>query len=152
MITKRLLGISFSSITLTGALLFAIIFFGPSTLLSCSVDPGSMCPCAYHIVLNPFRDKGPEKVSEALLSSIRAHRYQSVHRCFIPEESPHIREMEDRYPLVSWRLVNRRDLKDHCELQYCAKRGGSYPSQVEVYVFVEKQESEWVPIRYAPIY
>jgi hypothetical protein len=92
------------------------------------------------VLLNPFRNRGPEKAANQALVSIQAGHCKETLESALdmqPEDKVHMCGMFAQIPLDVWELRNRRDSRDECELIYWHH---GYPI---LDVFVRKIEGRW---------
>jgi hypothetical protein len=71
-------------------------------------DPGMIRPRSY-CVLNPLRDRAPERAAEELLAKLRAGRREDLQRIVDADRRGHILMREWQYPIRGWRLCWRVD-------------------------------------------
>ena len=92
------------------------------------------------VLLNPFRNRGPEKAADqALLSIKNGHCKETVESALDmdPERRTHICGMFKDLGLADWELRNRKDSGNESELYYWHD---GYPS---LWVYVRKTAGTW---------
>lgn len=113
------------------------------------------------VILNPFRDRGPEVAAEDVLSKLKAKDCDNALNLqeITPESREYICLRESWYPLTSWTLMDRRD-EGHTRLLYRNYRGEmtdvglsnnihqSGPIEIHVY----RTELGWVAMSYETYY
>lgn len=113
------------------------------------------------VILNPFRDRGPEVAAEDVLSKLKSKDCDNALN--LQDLSPESREdiclRESWYPLTSWTLIDRSD-EGHTRLLYRNYRGEmtdvglsnkihqSAPIEIHVY----RVERGWVAMSYETSY
>src|SRR5262245_18704886 len=100
---KALIPLSLS-IAILSALTVALLYFTRSrpVIFSFSPDPTMLRPRNY-CLLNPFRDKSPEKIAEKYLRSLRDGDVESIRPVITAENALHIIDNEKKWPIQSWR-------------------------------------------------
>ena len=124
---------------------------------------GASCPCpTFHeqvtgfIVLNPLRDRAPEKLARQFLSELTSGKCNADER-IVPELC---KAALQRRPVLDLRLKNRKDAGDKVVLFYMFKgkflpdRGYTYPKDVwgEGMVQVQRIGTEWRVTNYGSRY
>jgi hypothetical protein len=106
-----------------------------------------------HCIMNPFRERGPERVCESYLSELRSGRVKSI-RPFVREDQiDHIVSRESQYRIVSWRIGDRKDSPTASSLMYWVRRGGGYaPVEEEVMFFLKRDRNGWALSDFTAIY
>jgi hypothetical protein len=123
-------------------------------LLSLSPDPTELRPRNY-CVMNPFRDRAPERASERFLMEMRAGQPQVLAAVLTPESRDQIIDMERKFPVKGWRIGRRRDTAETTELMYWVQRGNGYSARdvpEEVYFVVARSASGARVTGYGAIY
>jgi hypothetical protein len=120
-------------------------------LLTISADdtirPRSYC------LLNPFRNKEPERIAENYLSKLRAGVITEV-APFIGSNQ-YILEEEKKWPIQSWRIGDRQDTDKKTEILYWVQRGNGYSKdgmEEEVRFFMKESNRNWRVTHYSAIY
>jgi len=129
-------------IAITGfvvVILAAIPFFRPSrpVLLTISPDPTMVRPRSF-CIMNPLRDRTPERASEAILSALRGGRIEALQQIPLQREREDVIESEKKWPIRSWRIGRRRDTGERSQLMYWVRRGNGYAHEEEVYFDVDR--------------
>jgi hypothetical protein len=140
------------SILYGGGVLIAAICtlrIAPVRLLRFSLDPGAVQPRMF-VLLNPLRDRSPERIADGFLRQLAMGRTQSLVR-FYGANRELMLEEEVRYPPVSWRLSNREDHGQSVLLTYLVARGGGYKGEEEA-IFEFVRSGEWKLLSYNAIY
>jgi hypothetical protein len=76
-------------------------------------------------IFNPFRDRTPENSSETFLQQLKAGvREKAISEIQTITEKDTICEQEQKFPLISWRLMDRDDEGGKTTLYYKVKRSG----------------------------
>jgi hypothetical protein len=113
------------------------------------------------VILNPFRDRGPEVAAEDVLSKLKSKDCDNALNLqeITPESREYICLRESWYPLTSWTLIDRLD-EGHTRLIYRNYRGEmtdvgptndihqSGPIEIDVY----RTERGWVAMSYETYY
>lgn len=144
-------GIATTSIVL----LFVLYSLGPVLL---TISPRATAVAAPPwVLLNPLRDRRPERTAERLLESLRAGRAQEVFarlRLNPPVDSATVDD-ELKLRVLSWRLVARKDYPDRVELSYSSART-DYPTDPNRRIFMAvrrgSRTAPWVVISYVASY
>jgi hypothetical protein len=124
-------------------LLFSIRHSSPvviCTSLDDSIRPRDHC------LLNPFRDRRAEQVSEAILSRLKNGDSDSIkpflqHRT--DDEQMHLIANESKYRILSWRIGGISRISSELSVQYWVKRT-AYDDNAEEEVnffFIEESDS-----------
>src|ERR1700753_3816589 len=89
-------------------------------------------------VLNPFRDRAPERPAETLLSHLQRGEYDIAAAEIKSSASTKadLVEQERTYPLRAWKLVDRRQGGGNVELFYRVTRGGKGGSDSPLWIDV----------------
>jgi hypothetical protein len=120
---KALLIVASVFIVAAGAML--VIAPTRPVLLSISPDPGMVRPRNY-CVMNPFRDRSPERAAERYLVELRQGRAESIAALVSRDDHDHVIESEMKWPIASWRIARRKDTAAGSELVYWVRRGNGY--------------------------
>ena len=106
-----------------------------------------------HCVMNPFRERGPERVCESYLAALRNGRVETI-RPFAPgDRVDHIISRERQYRIVSWRIGDRMDSPNASSLMYWVRRSGGYgPYEEEVMFFLKRDRDGWTLSDFTAIY
>ena len=97
-------------------------------LLTITLDPTELRPRS-RCIMNPFRDRSPERVAERYLSELRAGRTAVLTDLLTSSNREHIINAERKWPVESWRVGGRRDTRAGSELMYWVTRGNGYSSR-----------------------
>ena len=97
-------------------------------LLSVSPDRSELRP-RNHCIMNPFRDRSPERAAERYLSELRAGHAEVLTDLVASDNREHIIDAERKWPVESWRVGRRRDTPNGAELMYWVKRADGYSSR-----------------------
>lgn len=94
------------------------------------------------VVLNPLREREPERLADSTLRSLRAREFDQVVSAvgLGSTEAEELIERERRLPLESWRLAGRRDEIGRIRLFYRVTRG--VPPQPGSYLWITVQRKE----------
>jgi hypothetical protein len=121
--------------------MYALRQRGP-VLFTVSLD-GSLRPRG-HAVLNPFRDREPERARQSILDALR-RGHPEIIRPLVPAESlDHSLAREQQYRILSWRVGAHQDIGSCIMLTYCVSRGGGYPGEEEVSFGLTRTGQHWV--------
>src|SRR5262249_46800881 len=119
-------------------------------IFSFSPDPAMVRPRNY-CLLNPFRDRSPERIAEKRLEAMRRGDVESI-RPFLhydqedQEYVHHILDNEKKWPIQSWRIGERLDRPGETELMFWVRRGGGYSKdygEEEVRLWIKQSGSGW---------
>ena len=96
------------------------------------------------VLLNPLRDKSPEKAAEYFLQKLKEEKCHEVFAELPNQQSiTSICEKEKLYPLTSWQLANRTGDARKTRLYYEVKRN-NYPILFgQLWINVEKLGEQW---------
>lgn len=96
-------------------------------------------------IFNPFRDRGPERGAEAFLEMLRAGRCeQAVAGLAVTDEyRQDTCEREKKYPLVSWRLMNRTEMPQGVKMYYHVWRDNHRDGYGSMWVTVGERGGRW---------
>jgi hypothetical protein len=98
------------------------LYFSKPVIWSLS-EPGDPIGQPFFIVMNAFREKGPEKAAEALLDQLERGQCEEVVLGLKDNEKyTDICERESINKLDDWKLSNRVDTSENVELFYRVKR------------------------------
>ena len=146
----RKVGLGFFAVSFSITILLFLMRSKP-VLLTISADdtirPPSFC------LLNPFRNKEPERVAEKYLSKLRAGVITEL--APLIGSNQYILEEEKKWPVQSWRIGNRQDTGEKAEILYWVKRGNGYSKdgiEEEVRFFMEESGRNWRVTHYSAIY
>lgn len=97
-----------------------------------------------YVLLNPMRDRSPERKADELLRDLEAGRTSKVSSALGLEdgEAEQFVENEQRHRLRSWSLASRRDEVDGVRLFYRVKRGVPPKSGSFLWMELTKVSSE----------
>ena len=122
-----------------------------SVLLDINPDPGMVRPRNY-CVMNPFRDRAPERIAERFLSSLRKGDLSVLAIVDDPDRRLHCTQRETEYPVQQWRVGTRNDKPDGTELMYWVERGGGYGGEEEVHFAIVGKGDEAKVIAFSAVY
>jgi hypothetical protein len=118
---------------------------GRKPVLFSFTDQGELRRPAFSL-LNPFRNREPEKAAEDVLRDLgrgdvatALERVQSTERV-----SPDVYAKELEYPVRKWKLADRRDSAHEVMLLYRASRGSSERFDWDIRMSVQKRGERWV--------
>jgi hypothetical protein len=104
------------------------------------------------VVLNPFRDRTPERQAEALLSSLKNGKCAEALAAIVKApELEAVCEREHRWPLASWELEQRDDGSAGTRLEYRYVRGPRAAEQW-LYVWLVRDGNQWRVTEYRSVY
>jgi hypothetical protein len=121
-------------------------------LVRLDLEPDLLTTQCVFSVLNPFRDREPERIAQEHLRALRQGDTSIIGSFLNPEAAAHIMKAEARVPVVAWRLVDRHDTASTSRLAYSITRGGGYSYPAEAFFFFTRANNRWVLERYCPIY
>ena len=129
------------AIIVVGVIAAAMLARRRPVLLSISPDPTMVRPRNY-CLMNPFRDRSPERVAEEFINQLRTG-HVSVLTPAIPDSTAreHFSDREMKWPIAAWRIGDRKDLGGRVDLMYWVKRGNGYApegSEEEIYITVDR--------------
>lgn len=109
-------------------------------------DFGSLRPRTYP-VMNPLRDRGPERLAERYLGALRKGEV-----AFVQEP---LRGRERKWPVRSWRVGGRWDAAGSTAIMYWVRRGGGYAGGTDLeeeVSFQFEKHPEWTYSGFNAIY
>jgi hypothetical protein len=126
----------------------------PVLAKSPELDPLTNIPLS--IKLNPLRDRSSERAAHEFLQAMRQghckeeladweHDYRKRRAAFICDS-------EDKYPLLSWKIVNWEDDPPLRILYYKAKRLNEPGTQELLSVTLDDRSGDWVITKYDSLY
>lgn len=120
---KRLI---LGTLVVLAACLAMLICLGRWKSVICAVG-GTVSDDHGFMLLNPFRNRGPESASEQALSQLKEGRCLELsRRLSVPDESAkRTCQEESTYPVQSWTLTGREDTPQSVRLRYRVKRRGN---------------------------
>ena len=107
------------------AIAAAGLAFAPPVLLSISPDPAMVRPRNY-CLMNPLRDRAPERAAARVLEELKAGRVEGLARYVEPAQRARIIGNERAWPIESWRIGRRKEKGADTELMFWVKRGNGY--------------------------
>ena len=118
------------------------------------VEVGNPLKEPVFIVLNPYRDRAPERVADLFLQQLKDGNCEkamaALHDSFRFQHETC--EREERYALGSWRLMNRTDEPQKVRMYFSVNRL-NYDGMVgQAWVTVEKRGNQWQATRYDRYY
>ncbi|HEX2833530.1 MAG TPA: hypothetical protein VHW00_10970 [Thermoanaerobaculia bacterium] len=107
-------------------------------------DPGELRRPSFSL-LNPLRNREPEKAAEDVLADLRrGDLATALSRVQAPGGvSPVLHAKEQEYPLRKWKLAHRIDDANQVTLLYRASRAESERFDWEVTMRVQKRSGRW---------
>jgi hypothetical protein len=135
---------------------FAVyLFFNRSNpVLYRHVDRASVQYSAF-VILNPFRDREPERQAEIVLQRLKNRQCQqalSLHG-LDSARVEYLCEREKEYPLESWSLMDRKGNGQKAELIYTVNRSGSDGKISSSLAWINVENNgEWRAISYDTFY
>lgn len=132
-------------------LAFAVLLakrWGDPVLLVLNPDIGAVRPRTYP-VMNPFRDRAPERTAEILLLALQRGDRRRLAELRVSE---HVQQREEQYPIRSWRIAGRKDGVEGVALAYWVRRGGGYhPGEEECFITLDRSPV-WSVTAFSAIY
>jgi hypothetical protein len=134
----------------------AYLFFSRSNpVLYRYVDRASAQYSAF-IIQNPFRDRQPERGAEIVLERLKSRNCEQALSLPALDSSrvAYLCEREQKYPLGSWNVMDRKGEGQKIQLIYRTYRnggGGSSPG-APAWINVEKLNGEWQATSYETYY
>jgi hypothetical protein len=122
---KRLLKFSSILLVVLSLMIVGSLYVTRSQPVMLRLTPDDNIRPRYYCLMNPFRDRTPEKVAEDYFGKLAAGQVASISCC--TRQYDHISEREKEFPILSWRIGNRQDNTEESELMYWVKRGNGYP-------------------------
>ena len=106
------------------------------------------------LILNPFRERAPERVAEAVLDDLKAKRVAEALSPVAadPRMKNYWAGQEARHPLRDWCLENRTQSGATTTLFYLTVRGESKRCTSPLWVDVERAGDSWKIVRFEPWY
>jgi hypothetical protein len=117
------------------------------------IPPDDTLRPRYYCVLNPFRDKAPEKLAEHYLNELQAGRVEAI-APFVGERKD-IPEKEKQWPIKSWRIGDRNDTTERVTMMYWVKRGNGYANdeyEDAVVFWMNRSGGDWQVTMYSAVY
>lgn len=148
---RRLILIAAAALTGGAGVLLAAARSRP-VLFKINPNIGAVMPRRY-CVLNPFRDREPERVSERYLAALREGKADVITPFVAPHKLDHVLSRARDFRVLSWRISYRPSDGATEYLAYWARRD-RYPvdDEEEVMLKLEKQSGHWVLRGYQAIY
>lgn len=122
-----------------------------SVLFVINPDPGMVRPRTY-CVMNPFRDRAPERIADRFLSSLGKGDLSVLAIVDEPDRRLHFAQRETEYPIQRWRVGTREAKPDGTELMYWVERGGGYGGEEEVHFAIVGKGDEAKMIAFSAVY
>jgi hypothetical protein len=99
----------------------------------------------YRSILNPFRNREPERPAEVFLNMLKTNDCESALATlpFDGEYQSYICRKEAEHHLLSWRMTDREDTPEKVRMFYWSQREESEGLEAPVWVTVEKQAAGW---------
>lgn len=96
------------------------------------------------LVLNPLRDRSPERSGEAFLESLRSGRCaETVGNLLSEEQRRYVCAKESEHVLETWRLKNREDLTEKTKLFFWHWRKDYDGLHERLWITVQKVNDQW---------
>jgi hypothetical protein len=108
------------------------------------VDPSELTQFPLILVMNPFRDKAPERAAEGVLRDLRDRNLARAFGTLGKVADGHIREKETQYAIDRWVLIDRKDDRPIVSLFYKVVRKTSPTAPTIVVIRLERQSGGWV--------
>lgn len=108
-------------------------------------DPSELDPGAvFFVIRNPLREIGPEKAGSHLFRELRAGHCAEAFPSFHATLTAQVCANENRWPVQSWSVINRKDDREHGEsrIHYRVTRR-NYQSASNVWITVELDRGEY---------
>lgn len=140
------------------ALAVVLLYLASSGPVLFSFTPRAVpSPTPLWSLLNPLRDRGPERPAQALLRELKAGNARGVFARLRlePPIEPAAIEGEQRVVLLSWKLVGRKNLPGRAELVYnCARADRPGDARRPVWISVERDPGDgpWRVTSYSAFY
>lgn len=140
----------------TSILVFVYLISSGPVLFSCA-PRAVACPTPLWSLLNPLRDRGPERAAQALLRELKAGKAREIFARLSLRSpiEPETLEFEERAAILSWRLVERKDFPRRVELVYnCARADypGDFRRPVRICVERDAADGSWRVTSYSIFY
>lgn len=103
-------------------------------------------------IMNPFRDRGPERAAEALLNGLHRGDTAAALSSVVGGVPPQTYESEIKYRLHAWELVRRNNSAGSVELVYRTSRSPSDRAVMPLFMQVEKRDRQWQVTRFVAGY
>ena len=106
------------------------------------------------VILNPFRDRAPERVAEGVLEDLEAGRIVKA-LAGVPADPGHrayLTSQEQRHALGRWCLENRTQSGSTTTLFYMTARGDSWRCISPLWIDVERSGNGWKITRFEAWY
>lgn len=120
------------------------LYFSKSVVWSLS-EPGDPVGEPFFVIMNPFRNKGPERAAEDVLYAIKNGDCESViaNLKSPPASYEQLCEKYSNDPLVSWKLLNRQDKGSLTALYYQIGSASDPNYRRDLWIDVEEAENRW---------
>lgn len=103
-----------------------------------SIRPRNYC------LMNPYRDKQPEKFAEAILQELKNGNTEIIIPYLKEDSKNRILESEKKFRVENWRIGNREDSEDKVFVSYWVSRRDYYDGHLEDVSFLfEREGIEW---------
>jgi hypothetical protein len=116
-------------------------------------ESGSLHNDPLFVILNPFRNRAPERVAQRFMSQLNTNLCNSLVQPIRPNYTEMICFEEKKYPVLKFHLANRQDLKNNTKLLYRIERSGLRRNIMTNSILeLHKDDSEWRVTDFQPIY
>ena len=105
-------------------------------------------------LMNPLRDRGPERAAEAILNDLKRGACDEAFAriALPPNEAAEMKESERAYRVHDWNLVGRKDTADTSRLFYRTGRDKSKSNNSPVWITVKRANGKWAAVDYEAWY
>ena len=107
-----------------------------------------------YCIMNPFRDRTPERAAEQFLRKLRASDVTGLAEIAASSRAG-IVESETKWPIERWRVGRRKDDGHRTELMYWVKRGNGYSRdgyEEEVHITVDRSRGHACVMQFNAVY
>lgn len=119
-----------------------ILLINQSPVLIRIPDPDSVRGKPLFLVLNPLRDREPEKAAETFFEKLKDGKCLEATADLIAEKSDHICRKQIEYPLKGWNLVDIERKNNSFELIY-NHISGDPATREDMTIWIEKRGQDY---------
>lgn len=136
-----------------GAILLGLaVLLARGSLVLDLAEPGDPIGGVGFKVLNPFRDRRPERLADIVMVALKEGNILEARRHFSPSAAD-LSNRESEFPLTQWRLIERTAGKGWVELTYRTSRNDQRPRMpLKIRVERDSQTSQWAVVRWITAY
>lgn len=109
-----------------------------------AVDPGA----DLFVVLNPVRDRGPERAAQRLLATLKSGKCEDALVFVKPDRRRELCTREASYQPLTWKLRDREERPDSTRLFFAVYRAPLPPSPSNVWITLRRTPGGWEAVEY----